>query len=230
MISVITSLYKSRAHLPRFLKNAGRVHSELEKQMVKFEHILIANDYSDEERKLIQGSNLNFKIVTVQRETLYASWNRGVRESAYEYITFWSVDDIRFTKAFIEGAKKLGEGFNATYFPYIYKRYTYVFGVKILIMIKIVNQINYNRDLFKVGMYAGPHFMFTKETFIKNGEFDETFKIAGDFDWWSRVAKNNLRVVKTNTLSGIFNNDGRTLSGSKNELQEDENSTIINKK
>lgn len=230
MISIVTSLYKSELHLPYFLRNAKKVHSDFKNRNVVFEHILIANDYSEEEKNFIENSGLNFKIISVPRETLYASWNRGTRESTYKHITFWSVDDIRFTKAFVKGEEKLAEGFHATYFPYIYKRYTYLFGIKILIMIKIINQINYDRNLFKVGMYAGPHFMFTKEAFDINGKFDETFKIAGDFDWWSRAAKNNLKIAKNNTLSGVFNNDGRTLSGSKNNLQKKENSIVINRR
>lgn len=230
MISIVTSLYKSELHLPYFLRNAKKVHSDFKNQNVTFEHILIANDYSEEERMLIGNSGLNFKIISVPRETLYASWNRGTKASIYNHITFWAVDDSRFSKAFIDGMKKLDDGFHATYFPYIYKRYIYLFGIKILVMFKVVNQINYDRDLFKVGMYAGPHFMFTKEAFNISGEFDETFRIAGDFDWWSRAAKNNLKITKTNTLSGVFNNDGRTLSGSKNNLQEKENTLIINEK
>lgn len=230
MISIVTSLFRTESHLPRFLKNAKKVHFELKNQRIAFEHILIANDCSSEEAKMLQRSGLNFKIFTVPRETLYASWNRGVRESAYRYVTFWAVDDIRFAKAFIEGAKNLSRGFDATYFPYIYKRYVRVFGVKILVMVKIVNPIDYNPDLFMVGMYAGPHFMFTKEAFNMNGEFKETFKIAGDFDWWVRATKNNLRIIKTPTLSGIFNNDGMTLSGSKNKLQAGENAIIAERK
>ncbi len=230
MISIVTSLYKAETHLPSFLRSAKKIHSHLRERGILFEHLLIANDYSEEERLLIENSDLNFKIITVQRETLYASWNRGVNESKYNFITFWAVDDIRFSKALIKGAQKLTEGYDATYFPYIYKRYIYVLKLKVLVMIKIVNPIDYDNILFKVGMYAGPHFMFTKDAFIKNGEFNETLKIAGDFDWWSRAAKNNLRIIKTNTLSGIFNNDGRTLSGSKNELQKKENDIIINRK
>ncbi|MCK9344972.1 MAG: hypothetical protein M0P64_02510 [Candidatus Pacebacteria bacterium] len=227
MISIVTSLYKSETHLPAFLKSAQKVHHGLAKQNIQFEHILVANDFSNQERMLVGNSGLNFKIITVPRETLYASWNRGTKESLYEYITFWAVDDLRFTKAFIEGSANLSKGFQATYFPYIYKRYIYVWGIKILAMIKVVDPAEYDRELFKVGMYAGPHFMFTKETFSIVGEFNESFKISGDFDWWSRAAQKNVRIIKTKTLSGVFNNDGKTLSGSKNDLQKKENDTII---
>ena len=228
MISIVTSLYKSEKYLPKFFKSVKKVHTGLKKNKIHFEHIIIANDISKEETELIKKSVLNFKLITTPRETLYASWNRGVENSIYKYTTFWSVDDFRFTYAFINGIKKLENGYDATYFPYIYKRYVWILGIKILAMIKIVNPIKYNRELFIKGMYAGPHFIFRKSIFETNGTFNETFKIAGDFDWWSRLAKNNFKIIKTCSLSGIFNNDGRTLSGSKNSLQKKENETITN--
>lgn len=229
MISIITSLYKSEQHLPFFLKSVRNVHKNLKKENISFEHIIIANDISDIEKKLLRESTLMFTIITVKRESLYASWNRGVNESLFPNATFWAVDDTRFARAIINGLKTLEKGYDATYFPYIYKRYIYIFGIKILALLKIVNQIDYNKELFMKGMYAGPHFMFTKESFLKNGPFDDTYKIAGDFDWWARASKNDLKIKKTTTLSGVFTNNGKTLSGSKSGLQIEENTNVITK-
>jgi glycosyltransferase involved in cell wall biosynthesis len=230
MISIITSLYKSEKYLPTFLKSAKKLHSDLQKSGMPFEHLIIANDVSSAETSLLKESGLTFTIITVPRETLYASWNRGVHESKFPYATFWAVDDTRFAKAIRNGVKTLELGFDATYFPYIYKRYIYLLGVKILASVRIVQPREYDRDLFLVGMYAGPHFIFRTSLFSTIGKFNESFKIAGDFDWWVRLTEDNGRIKKMTTLSGVFTNDGKTLSGSKNDLQKEENARAINQK
>lgn len=227
MISIVTSLYKSEQHLPVFLESARTVHKDLKKEDIAFQHLIIANDISETEKSLLENSKLTFTVITVERESLYASWNRGVHEGVYPNATFWAVDDTRFAKAIIKGLKTLENGYDATYFPYIYKRYMYIFGIKILALIKIVNPLDYNKELFMVGMYAGPHFIFKKESFQKIGPFDDSYKIAGDFDWWARAAKSDLKLKKTSTLSGVFTNNGKTLSGSKSDLQNEENARVV---
>jgi hypothetical protein len=69
--------------------------------------------------------------------------------------------------------------------------------------------------------------MVKKEVFSKVGLFDESFKIAGDFDWMVRATKSNIKFEKSDVLGGIFTNDGTTLSGSKNNLQQKENQRIL---
>jgi hypothetical protein len=226
MISIITSLYRTDKYLPAFLLHAQKVHEGLFKAQVAFEHILIANDPSSNELTLIQKSNLTFTVLNVPRETLYASWNRGAKSARYNAVTFWAVDDTRNASAIIHGLETLRNENDCTYFDHLYKRYTIVLGIPILIFRKKITPIEYSRDLFICGMYAGPHFIVRKSAFETIGYFDETYKIAGDFDWWARAAKNALRIKKTDEVSGTFVNEGTSLSGSKNPLQAAENERV----
>ena len=76
-------------------------------------------------------------------------------------------------------------------------------------------------------MHCGPFFMVKKDVFNKIGYFDSSFKIAGDFEWLTRAAKNNIKFTLGKNTAGIFTNDGTGLSGSKNKLQAEENNRII---
>jgi hypothetical protein len=228
MISIITSLYKSESHLKKFLMNVKKVHEELEKMNVPFEHLIIANDYSPEERRLIESSDLNLKVFSVSRESIYESWNRGIKASIYDIFTPWNVDDERYAVAIKDGIETMRSGYNATFFPFVYKRYINFLGIKILVKQILIDPPEYNQEYFKKTMSAGPFFMVNKKAFSQTGYFDSRYKISGDFDWWSRAAKKGISVKKTHTVGGIFFNDGKTLSGSRNKLQQIENLRVLN--
>ncbi len=231
MISIITSLYRSDKYINNHIKNIDRVSRYLTINNTEHEFILIFNEPDVYENEIIKNLNNkeNIKIIICPRENLYSTWNRGIKNSKYNNIAFWNVDDIRFGKAIINGLKKIQSQYELVYFPFIYKRYIRISGIKILIKIKIIPTVKYDQKLFIKHMYIGPFFITKKEVFDKIGLFDESYKIAGDFEFAVRAAKKNIKFTHDNTLAGIFTNDGQTLSGKKDELQKKENDKIVGK-
>ncbi len=231
MISIITSLYNSQRHLPKYAKHVEEVSLALTQANIEHEFIIISNNPNEEEKSALKeietNKNIKSKIITCERESLYATWNRGVRDATFPNITFWNVDDVRFPNAIIGGLSKIKDGADIVYFPYIYKRYVRILGFKVLAKIKVTKTIEFDKNIFTKGMHAGPFFMVKKDAFSKIGFFDESFTIAGDFDWMVRAAKADLMFKKSDILGGIFTNDGTTLSGSKNDLQQKENQRIL---
>jgi GT2 family glycosyltransferase len=231
MISIITSTYKSEQHLPTFLKALNKASQSLEDCDIEHEMLVLQNDPSDTELRLINKaskSNKNIIVIKRARESLYATWNFGVQKSKYDLITFWNVDDIRFTPAIKELLKKIDATIpTIAYFPFIYKRYIKILNIDFLVKRKVINPIEYDREKFSKEMHIGPFFAATKSAFQKNGMFDESFRIAGDFEWATRAVKNNLSFLKINKIAGIFKNNGFSLSGSKDERQLNENKRIL---
>lgn len=231
MISIITSLYKSDTHLESYIKNIERVSLELSQANIEHEFILIFNDPDSNEIAKIEeiktNSNIKSNVTVCRRESLYATWNRGIGIAKYQIITFWNVDDIRYTEALIRGISKLNEGFDVVYFPFIYKRYVKFLGFKILVKIKLINPPIFSKKIFLSQMHIGPFFITTKIAFKNAGMFDESFKVCGDFEWAVRAVKNGLRFDKLAKIAGIFTNDGTTLSGSKDLVRQDENQRIV---
>lgn len=219
MITVITSLYKSEEYLPMFLRNVSKIHKELHTKEIIFEHIIIANDFSKIEQDLIQNSKLHFKVISIPRESLYASWNRGVELSQYQYITFWNVDDKRFIQPFIEIRKNLQRNINLFYFPFIYKRFIKIGPFSIPIKRYKVSPPDFEKNVFQKEMHLGPFFIFNKEICKEIGLFNPNFKIVGDFEFAIRAAK-HFTLTRGFSVAGIFNSFGQGLS------TKDENANI----
>ena len=231
MISIITSLYNSQNHLSQYIQHIEECSLALTEAGVIHEFLVISNDPNPAEKvfleELKKKTSIPTRIIICDRESLYATWNRGIREATYPHVTFWNVDDNRFPNAIIGGLQRMHEGFDIVYFPFIYKRYVKIFGLKILVKIKITKTIPFDYQLFLKGMYLGPFFMVKKTAFEKVGFFDESFKISGDFDWSVRAVRAGATYIKSDILGGTFTNDGTTLSGSRNNLQQTENKRII---
>lgn len=227
-ISIIVSMYRTDHHLKRFISDARKLTAELAKNEVSHEIILVVNNVTKMEQDLLRGLTTPFKILHVELEPIYASWNRGIRETNGEFVTFWGVDDTRFAEAIINGIKNLEEeNMDYIYFPFYYYRFVRIFGLTILAKIKTFTPPKFDRERFMNEMHSGPHFMVRRSLFYTIGYFDESFKIAGDFEFQIRAAKKGARFARNPTISGIFRSDGTTLSSSRNELHLEENKRAL---
>jgi len=231
MLSIITSAYKSEYHLPKFLKALNSASNELEKKGIPHEMLILPNDPSEIELGLINSAsqtNKNIVIIKRARESLYTTWNFAISQSKYDTVTFWNVDDIRFTQAIDEMLKIIDPTTpTIAYFPFIYKRYIKILNIDFLIKRRTINPPEFDPHRFSKEMHIGPFFAATKAAFQKNGVFDDTFRIAGDFEWATRAVRNQLKFLKINKIAGIFKNNGFSLSGSKDERQLNENKRIV---
>ncbi|MDE2439298.1 MAG: glycosyltransferase [Patescibacteria group bacterium] len=230
-ITLVTSLYRSEKYLEKFIEYLHRCEKRLVDlaPQIQYEFLIVSNDASEKERKILAETDIQkLRTIFVPRESLYASWNRGVREASGDVIAFWNVDDVRFADAIIDGMRLLADGNDLVYFLFRYKRFVRFCGIDILIKNTVIKPPVFDRDRFAREMHCGPFFMFTKSFFKRVGAFDESFKIAGDFDWCARAARMGT-CIRSEKVAGIFTNSGTSLSGSKNPLQQEENDRIYQK-
>ncbi len=233
MISIISSLYKSDRYLKRFQKALANFAQCLEKAGVDFEVIAIANEPTEKEKQLQKefSGQAWFSFVSVGRESVFATFNRGVNLAGGEFLGFWNVDDIRYAQAVIEAVNLFSEGAELVHFPFLIKRYLNLglFSLPLPTQ-KIDRQIPEfsasTKQQFLKGMVCGPFFMFTKSLYQKVGPFDEQFKIAGDFDWCARAVYKSEKFVKAKTLGGSFRVDGGGLSAGTNPRRVAENNIV----
>jgi len=233
MVSIVTSLYKSDAYLDAFSYNLWKFAEVLAEESFAFELIVIANEPTERELKFESDFKAQawLKFVSVGREPLYATWNRGVEMAKAEIMGFWNVDDVRFPKAIFEANELFKSGAELVYFPFKIDRYVKILGRPFLIHKQLIDrQIpEFNskmRKEFERSMLCGPFFMFTKSLYQKVGPFDEQFKIAGDYDWCARAAKISDKLVKAKTVAGEFRVDGSGLSAGGSPRQVVENNVV----
>lgn len=226
-LSLISSLYRTDVHIDAWKSKVLGVAGELASAGQDFELIAVANDPTPKEIEVIESMKNEpwFRSIVVPREKLYASWNRGVKAATGEVCSFWNVDDIRFAEAMIDGVRRIAGGAEVVYFPFIYKRYVRIFGIPVLAKVKTIVPPPFDKQEFQSAMHSGPFFMFSRNILDSVGYFDESFMIAGDFDWCARAA-GTATFERSDIVAGIFKNDGTTLSGSKNSRQQDENARI----
>jgi GT2 family glycosyltransferase len=197
-ISIITSLYRCAPFLKSFLFHYSQI-SNLE----ECELILVHNDPTEEEMEILKNglqSTMQVVHIAVEREGLYASWNRAIRAAKGKYLAVWNVDDIR-TPDSLYGQKMALDNSRAV------MCYGDFYGT---------NQYG----AFKETLYAYPDYatgireaykrhiigcfpMWRRDIHEHIGYFDEQFKLVSDYEFQLRVIR-RYPLVKTPVLLGYY--------------------------
>jgi hypothetical protein len=218
-ISLVSSFYRAQAHLPAWVSRAEQLAAVVQKAGIALEFIIVANDPQPEETVLMEAFAahvLNVHILNVPRESLYASWNRGVETASGQLIGFWNADDNRSAAAVIDAWRLKQAGAQLVYFPW----------TVILLNAKgegkharnIYSQIPFDADFHRRKFRAGPFFMFTPALYRTVGPFDARFRIVGDWEWCNR-ALNITPFTPSEINGGDFFVHGGNLSNTGSTRQ-----------
>lgn len=203
-ISVLTSLYNCEGFLPAYFHALAKIEGK-----EQIEVLLLHNAPNEKELALIaeQLPALDFvrHIVIPERETLYRTWNRGIRLSEGEYITVWNVDDLRFPASIIQQAEALDNHPEAAIaYGDIWVTNQYgVYGTK-KTHTPVFNPATRKEFLSKFNMSCFQ--MWRKSIHSTIGYYDEQFKCVADFDFQIRVAL-HFPFVKTEEILGAYLDD-----------------------
>lgn len=193
-VAVISSLYHCEPHLPTFTAAVFGFAKQVSEAGVSVHYVPIANDASDYERAqidlLTREINANYygrmTPIYVARESLYASWNRGIAAAQTPYIAFWNADDLRSAEAFIEGVGALQGGSNLVDFPFTRVSAGRRLGLfphrQRLAVARLFDPASFAR-----GNGLGPFFIMSRALYQRVGPFDEAFRVAGDMEWAGRA-------------------------------------------
>ena len=219
-ISVITSLYKCVQFLEDFLLHYSKIDNLQECELV-----IIHNDPTEEELKIlekgIQGQ-MRVHHIKVDREGLYASWNRGINQAKGKYIAVWNVDDVRTPGSL--SAQKLaldnsdaaicyGDFYGTSrYGTYMEKLYTYG-------EFKDVEKAAFSRHI--IGCFP----MWRKEIHKQVGYFDEQFRLVADYEFQLRVVR-AYPLVKAQDLLGYYLENASHKLSSNRSIQTRERTAV----
>jgi len=184
LISIITSTLNSEQFI-------GSLSDSLRSQLFKdFEWVVIDGKSKDKTLQIIaMNSGVVTKVISEPDNGIYDAWNKGVTLAKGEWICFIGADDF-----FID-ANALGEISSSLRGVYPKHRIGYR-------ALSLVNQKK--QELYKIGepwsearkkikdIMTLPHpgLMHHKTLFEEFGQFDTSFKIAGDYEFLLRVLKN----------------------------------------
>jgi glycosyltransferase involved in cell wall biosynthesis len=186
-LSVVTSLYKSSPFLQGYFDDLAR------QTFKDFEVVLVCNDLTEEERQII-GRNrdgFNIQMVEVPREPLYASWNRALDLATGAYITIANVDDRHNDRAFSRYIETLDVDPNVdvVYNDYVRKNMS---GA----VVKLELAPDFDVAELKRRCYTGTHVTFRRSVVLLEGFFDTSFLVAGDYEYWLRLATRGHKFVR----------------------------------
>jgi hypothetical protein len=215
-ISLVTSLYRTEQHLSQFVNHAASVAEQTAALGLTLEFIPVVNDASPYERQLVEDFARrvpHVHPVFVPRETLYASWNRGVKLTSGQVVGFWNVDDVRTVAALVDGYQRIQQGCELVYFSYTVIRPKSFFYRE-----RVYPAVPFDAEVHRRKMKCSPFFLFNPSLYEKAGDFDERFRIVGDWEWCVR-ALNHADFCPSPVNSGQFFLHGGNLSDTGNPLQ-----------
>lgn len=182
-VSVITVCYNSEKTIERTLR------SVISQTYQDIEYIVIDGKSSDQTLKIAENFHPHItQFISESDNGIYDAMNKGLQIATGEIICFLNSDDIYESNKTIERVVKRfqenqidalfgGVSFFHESTPYKVSR-TYRFN-------------HFNLRKFSFGwMPAHPASFIKRTLMMKNGLFDPSFQIAGDFDYFLRMFKN----------------------------------------
>lgn len=205
LISIITVTFNAENTIERCI-------SSVKAQQIEYEHIIIDACSTDKTLDIIQANMHPFLRYVSEPDTgIYDGMNKGVAISNGDYIHFLNSDDEYQSGSSL---KSLANLFDDEY-------------DLIVSGIDMINDGVVKRrwrptkpSRFSLSRYwAPPHpgLIINAKLFVNIGNFDENFKISGDFEWFRRVERNvtQLNMIFTNLqlvtmhLGGLSTKIGR---------------------
>jgi GT2 family glycosyltransferase len=208
-ISIITSLYQSYPYLDVFFINLKQ-----QKIIDQCELILLNNEPTLGEIEKIHGyiNDIQIKITHIivnPKESLAASWNRGITIAKGDFICLWNVDDQRERDSLLNQLQVMIEN------PDICVSYGNFLEIQDTNTNLGVQHITpeFSKKLFQKRFACGGAFLFFRSNiFNKFGYFDEQLTIASDYDFILRLINLGGKLKKTEGILGYFLNNRSGLS------------------
>jgi len=183
LISLVTITYNSFETVEETLTS---VNSQTNSYL---EHIIIDGKSSDNTLKICNDFGHISKIISEPDKGIYDAINKGIKNSTGEIIGFLNSDDTFYDE---NSLKIISEAFD--------KETDCVFGDLIYTdknenLKRVWKGSGFKKGAFKKGwMPAHPTFYCRRSVYEKLGLYDDSFKIAGDFELMLRfLEKHNIR-------------------------------------
>lgn len=204
-LSIIIASYNQNKKLKFLLENIKRIKSD------EIEVILIDNMSNDGTQQTLNSYKKILDVLLVEPdEGIYDAWNKALTSSKGKWLTFIGTDDRFLQEGFEEIYRKskitLNEETNFISGKALLSQSKEIIGVKYC-----HNDIEYQQRFIHVGSFI------KKYLFDKNGAFNSTYKIAGDYDFFLRSRKDIIPLFIDNPPivemgeNGISNTDYRII-------------------
>ena len=203
-ISIITISFNANDTIEKTLKSVvGQSYKNIE-------HLIIDGGSIDNTLEICNSFSHISKIISESDKGVYDAFNKGLKLATGEIIGFLNADDVFYSEKAVEDVVN---AFSNNETDIVYGNLDYVNKEGKVIRNWISKP--YKKGLVKKAwMPAHPTFYCKKEVYDRLGGYNDSFKIAGDFELCLRFLEvNNVSSYYLNKklvkmlLGGISNND-----------------------
>ena len=203
-ISIITITFNAEATL------ANTLNSVFRQSYKNIEHIIIDGNSKDKTLKICNDFPHISKIISEPDKGVYDAFNKGLKTATGDIVGFLNADDIFFSE---DSVNEIASAFIKNNTDIVYGNLDYVNENGKVIRNWISKP--YKKGLEKKAlMPAHPTFYCKKEIYDRIGGYNDSFKIAGDFELCMRFLNvNNIPSYYLNKklikmLAGGISNNG----------------------
>ena len=188
-VTIITITYNAQSTIEKAL------NSVVNQSYKNIEHIIIDGDSKDNTLKICEKFSHIAKIISEPDKGIYDAFNKGIKLASGDIIGFLNADDIFYCNNSIQ---EIVNTFNNNQTDIVYGNLDFINNEG-----KVTrNWISkpYKKGLMKKAwMPAHPTFYCKKEVYDRLGGYNDSFKIAGDFELC-------LRFLEVNQVSSYYLN------------------------
>ena len=205
-VSAIISTYNNSSFL------GGCIRDLLNQSLYKsgnIEILVVDTGSNESEGKILRGFQNNYSgikyIRTDKRESLYKAWNRGLEVASGEYITNANTDDRHHFECLERLVNKLEEQpDHDVAYGNLYKssvaNETFEHNDKS----KPCYSQKYHPGSLLLHDFIGAQPVWRKSLHDKIGLFDESFEVAGDYEFFLRAASKGCKFIHEPRAEGIM--------------------------
>ncbi len=199
IVSVITVCKNSQATIEKNIK------SVVEQNYKNIEYIIIDGDSQDETKKIIaKYSQFINKFISEPDSGLYEAMNKGVRLATGDFIYFLNSDDYLLDREVIQDVVTFIAEHPASDFFYGDVEHRSIYGEVFLYKSPLPE--NLQEEMIYGCAIPQPASFFKADLFSKLGFFNESYKIASDYEWFTRLiqAENTEISYYSRTISSYY--------------------------
>ena len=217
LVSVLVSTYNAERFLPGCLR-------DIEQQTIadRIEIVVIDSGSSEDEAAIAASFAKQFGNViyerTDERETIYAAWNRGLARARGTYVTNANTDDRSRRDAYEILSSRLEEHPDVA-LVYADSAITELPDepFESASVVGVFRWPEFSIDALFGEACVGPHPMWRRSLHERYGLFDDEFEVAGDYEWWLRIAQRETLLHLPEVL-GLYYMSEDTLGRRNPEL------------
>jgi len=184
-VSAIVSTYNSQKYI------VGCLEDLLSQSIADEIEIIVVNSGSQQnESEVVQKYQKRFPniiLIETKRETIYSSWNRGIKVASGEYISNANTDDRHNNKFFELLTQELDKDKTKALCYADFEVFVEQKEEKKKIGTHARGE--YSRSRLLQTCFIGPQPVWRKAVHAEFGYFDESFVVAGDYDFWLRISQ-----------------------------------------